>query len=236
MTTDLSEPIIQLAGLRRDFHVGDEVVHALNGIDMQIGAGEYLSIMGPSGSGKSTLLYIIGLLDVPTAGEYRLAGINTASMNDNERANARQRDIGFIFQSFHLVPRMNAAENVELPLTLAGMAPTERRELVDRALEGVALRDRAGHRPDQLSGGQRQRVAIARAIVMQPKVLLADEPTGNLDSTSGEEVVHIMESLNQQGLTLIVVTHDPDIGKRADRHIKLHDGDVASDRRTGVNE
>ena len=137
MTAEPSEFIIQLEGLRRDFHVGDEVVHALNGIDMQIGAGEYLSIMGPSGSGKSTLLYILGLLDVPTAGEYRLAGINTASMNDNERANARQRDIGFIFQSFHLVPRMNAAENVELPLTLAGMAPTERRELVDRALEGA---------------------------------------------------------------------------------------------------
>ena len=233
MTAEPSEFIIQLEGLRRDFHVGDEVVHALNGIDMQIGAGEYLSIMGPSGSGKSTLLYILGLLDVPTAGEYRLAGINTASMNDNERANARQRDIGFIFQSFHLVPRMNAAENVELPLTLAGMAPTERRELVDRALEGVGLRDRAGHRPDQLSGGQRQRVAIARAIIMQPKVLLVDEPTGNLDSASGDEVIDIMESLNRQGLTLIVVTHDPDVGKRAGRHIKLHDGDVASDSRTG---
>jgi len=233
VTAEPSESIIQLEGLRRDFHVGDEVVHALNGIDMQIGAGEYLSIMGPSGSGKSTLLYILGLLDVPTAGEYRLAGINTASMNDNERANARQGDIGFIFQSFHLVPRMNAAENVELPLTLAGMAPTERRELVDRALEGVGLRDRAGHRPDQLSGGQRQRVAIARAIIMQPKVLLADEPTGNLDSASGDEVIDIMESLNRQGLTLIVVTHDPDVGKRAGRYIKLHDGDVASDSRTG---
>ena len=236
VTAEASKSIIQLEGLRRDFHVGDEVVHALNGIDLQIDAGAYLSIMGPSGSGKSTLLYILGLLDVPTAGEYRLAGINTAQMNDNERANARQRDIGFIFQSFHLVPRMNAAENVELPLTLAGMAPAERRKLVDRALDDVALGDRAGHRPDQLSGGQRQRVAIARAIVMQPKLLLADEPTGNLDSTSGEEVVDIMESLNRQGLTLIVVTHDPDIGKRADRHIKLHDGNVASDRRTGASE
>ena len=235
MTAESSKSIIQLEGLRRDFHVGDEVVHALNGIDIQIGAGEYLSIMGPSGSGKSTLLYILGLLDVPTAGEYQLAGVNTAKMNDNERANVRQRDIGFIFQSFHLVPRMNAAENVELPMTLAGMAPAERRELVEQALEGVALADRAGHRPDQLSGGQRQRVAIARAIVMQPKLLLADEPTGNLDSASGDEVVDIMESLNRQGLTLIVVTHDPDIGKRADRHIKLHDGDVASDRRTGVS-
>ena len=155
MTPEPSEPIIQLQRLRRDFHVGDEVVHALNGIDMRIDSGDYLSIMGPSGSGKSTLLYILGLLDIPTAGEYQLAGINTAQMNDNERANARQRDIGFIFQSFHLVPRMSAAENVELPLTLAGMVPVDRRKLVDRALDGVALGDRAGHRPDQLSGGQR---------------------------------------------------------------------------------
>ena len=233
---ETSKPIIELKGLRREFQVGDELVHALNGIDLQIAAGEYVSIMGPSGSGKSTLLYILGLLDVPTAGGYRLAGVNTAQMNDDERASARQRDIGFIFQSFHLVPRMSAAENVELPMTLAGVAPDERRERVKQALEGVALADRAGHRPDQLSGGQRQRVAIARAIVTQPKVLLADEPTGNLDTTSGDEVVHIMEALNQQGLTLIVVTHDPDVGERAGRHIGLHDGDVASDRVAGAGE
>lgn len=222
--------MIEVKGLCRNFRVGDEVVHALNRIDLHIAAGEYVSIMGPSGSGKSTLLYILGLLDVPTSGEYRLAGVNTANMNDNERANARQRDIGFIFQSFHLVPRMNAAENVELPMTLAGIVPTERRERVEQALESVALADRAGHRPDQLSGGQRQRVAIARAIVMQPKVLLADEPTGNLDTASGKEVVDIMESLNQQGLTLILVTHNSDIGKRAGRNISLHDGSVDSDR------
>ena len=157
--------MIEVKGLCRNFQVGDEVVHALNHIDLQIAAGEYVSIMGPSGSGKSTLLYILGLLDVPDSGEYRLAGVNTANMNDNERANARQRDIGFIFQSFHLVPRMTAAENVELPMTLAGVVPGERREHVEQALESVALADRAGHRPDQLSGGQRQRVAIARAIV-----------------------------------------------------------------------
>ena len=228
--------MIEVKGLCRNFQVGDEVVHALNHIDLQIAAGEYVSIMGPSGSGKSTLLYILGLLDVPDSGEYRLAGVNTANMNDNERANARQRDIGFIFQSFHLVPRMTAAENVELPMTLAGVVPGERREHVEQALESVALADRAGHRPDQLSGGQRQRVAIARAIVMQPKVLLADEPTGNLDTASGEEVVEIMESLNQQGLTLILVTHNSDIGKRAGRHIRLHDGDVASDRIIGASE
>ena len=157
--------MIEVKGLCRNFQVGDEVVHALNHIDLQIAAGEYVSIMGPSGSGKSTLLYILGLLDVPDSGEYRLAGVNTANMNDNERANVRQRDIGFIFQSFHLVPRMTAAENVELPMTLAGVVPGERREHVEQALESVALADRAGHRPDQLSGGQRQRVAIARAIV-----------------------------------------------------------------------
>lgn len=228
VTAEASKSIIQLEGLRRDFHVGDEVVHALNGIDLQIDAGAYLSIMGPSGSGKSTLLYILGLLDVPTAGEYRLAGINTAQMNDNERANARQRDIGFIFQSFHLVPRMNAAENVELPLTLAGMAPAERRKLVDRALDDVALGDRAGHRPDQLSGGQRQRVAIARAIVMQPKVLLADEPTGNLDSKTAEEIIGLLAALNsERGLTVMMVSHDEAAAREVShRVLRLLDGRV----------
>jgi putative ABC transport system ATP-binding protein len=224
------EPIIHLTGLCRDFQVGDQVVHALKNIDLSFSPGEYASIMGPSGSGKSTLLNMLGLLDQPTAGEYRLAGKDTASMTDDERAAARQSEIGFIFQSFHLVSRLSAFENVELPLTLAGIAPDQRRARVQAALEAVELDTRTDHRPDQLSGGQRQRVAIARAIVTQPSVLLADEPTGNLDSRSGAEVIDIMEDLNKQGITLFVVTHDPDIGGRARRKIVLVDGKVSTDQ------
>jgi putative ABC transport system ATP-binding protein len=221
--------VIQLEDLSRYFEVGDEVVHALDGIDLEIDDGEYVSVMGPSGSGKSTLLNILGLLDTPTGGEYRLGRADTAGMNDDQRASARQREIGFIFQFFHLVPRMTAAENVELPMTLAGIPPDERKRRVHEALDSVGLRDRAEHRPDQLSGGQRQRVAIARAIVMKPRVLLADEPTGNLDTASGNEVIDIMERLNRTGLTLIIVTHDPGIGKRSQRLVVLQDGKVASD-------
>jgi putative ABC transport system ATP-binding protein len=204
-------------------------VHALDHLDLSIESGAYVSIMGPSGSGKSTLLNMLGLLDSPTAGDYWLDDISTATMSDEELAGVRQREIGFVFQTFHLVPRMSAFENVELPMVLAGLPPSARREKVAAALERVSLSSRVEHRPDQLSGGERQRVAIARAIVMQPTILLADEPTGNLDSHSGKEIVDIMEDLNGQGLTLIIVTHNPAIGERARRQIRMEDGRIMTD-------
>jgi putative ABC transport system ATP-binding protein len=221
--------VIRLEGLCRDFLVGDQAVHALDNLNLSIDSGAYVSIMGPSGSGKSTLLNMLGLLDSPSAGNYWLDDISTASMNDDELAAVRQKKIGFVFQTFHLVPRMSAFENVELPMVLAGMPPATRRERVAAALDRVALSKRVEHRPDQLSGGERQRVAIARAVVMQPTILLADEPTGNLDSHSGQEIVDIMEDLNRQGLTLIVVTHDPSIGERAGRQVRMEDGRIVSD-------
>jgi putative ABC transport system ATP-binding protein len=224
--------MIRLEALSRTFQVGGSVVRALDEINLQIGAGEYVSIMGPSGSGKSTLLNVLGLLDTPTSGAYWLDGVNTSTMSDDRLAATRARQIGFVFQSFHLVPRMTSLENVQLPMLLAGTAPEERRDRARRALEGVGLADRADHRPAQLSGGERQRVAIARSIVMQPKLLLADEPTGNLDTASGTEVVRIMEALNADGLTLIVVTHDAQIGERARRLLRLRDGRVVEDLRT----
>lgn len=222
--------MIRLEDLCRYFHVGDQVVHALDHVDLEIDEGDYVAIMGPSGSGKSTLLHILGLLDTPTRGRYWLDGKDTSAMHDDELAMTRQQKIGFIFQTFHLVPRMTAFENVELPLTLSGMAPRQRREKVSAALESVGLSDRTHHRPDQLSGGQRQRVAIARSVVMSPGVLLADEPTGNLDTASGQEVVEIVEDLNSQGLTLLVVTHDPEIGSRARRRLLMRDGRIDEDR------
>jgi putative ABC transport system ATP-binding protein len=222
--------MIQLEKINREFKVGDETVHALRDIDLTLESGEYLSIMGPSGSGKSTLLNMLGLLDRPTSGRYLLEGIETTSLDEEQQAITRRDQIGFVFQSFHLVPRLTAAENVELPLILSGLAPEQRRERVRQALDALGLTDRAGHRPDQLSGGQRQRVAIARATIMQPAILLADEPTGNLDKHSGEEVVRTLEALNRQGITLIVVTHDPEIGDRARRRIHLVDGAITDDR------
>lgn len=221
--------MIRLDSLSREFQVGDQVVHALDCVDLEIQSGEYVSIMGPSGSGKSTLLNILGLLDTPSAGHYWLDEVNTSTMSDDELAATRQTQIGFVFQFFHLVPRLNAFENVELPMLLAGRPPQERRDKVQIALDRVGLAARIDHRPDQLSGGERQRVAIARAIVMHPNLLLADEPTGNLDSTSGREVIDIMEELNHQGLTLLVVTHDPDVGSRAERRLVMSDGRIASD-------
>jgi len=221
--------MIELEDLCRNFQVGNQTVHALDHVDLHISAGEYLSIMGPSGSGKSTLLNILGLLDTPTSGTYTLDGINTSTMNDDELATTRQHKIGFVFQSFHLVSRMSAFENVELPMVLAGLPRAERREKGELALENVGLSDRVSHRPDQLSGGERQRVAMARAIVMQPVLLLADEPTGNLDSVSGKEVIEIMENLNNNGLTLILVTHDPAIGKRSKRRLNMEDGRISKD-------
>jgi putative ABC transport system ATP-binding protein len=222
--------MIKLADLCRNFQVGNQVVHALDHIDLQISAGEYLSIMGPSGSGKSTLLNILGLLDTPTSGIYSLGEINTSTMNDDQLATTRQHKIGFVFQAFHLISRMSAFENVELPMVLSGLPIAERRKRGRAALENVGLSDRVSHRPDQLSGGERQRVAMARAIVMQPLLLLADEPTGNLDSVSGKEVIEIMEDLNKKGLTLILVTHDLAIGERAARRLVMEDGRIVRDR------
>ncbi len=216
--------MIELEGIWRDFQVGDQTVHALREIDLSIGAGEYVSLMGPSGSGKSTLLNIIALLDRPTRGRYLLEGQPVEELGDRELARLRGRKIGFVFQFFHLIPRLTAAENIELPMVLAGIAPAERRRRVAEALADFSLADRADHLPEQLSGGQRQRTAIARAVIMRPALLLADEPTGNLDRHSGEEVIALLERLNREGITLIVVTHDPAIGGRARRRLHLLDG------------
>jgi len=221
--------MMQLQSICRDYQVGDQSVHALDHIDLRIDAGEYISIMGPSGSGKSTLLNILGLLDRPTSGTYLLEGHDIADLDDDMLAQHRQERIGFIFQSFHLISRLSALENVELPMVLAGAKAGPRRERARKVLESVGLGKRIDHRPDQLSGGERQRVAIGRAIVMQPGVLLADEPTGNLDSKSGAEIVAIVEQLNRDGIALLVVTHDPDIGQRATRHLAMRDGKVFSD-------
>jgi putative ABC transport system ATP-binding protein len=223
--------LIELTALERVFQVGDQAVHALRHLDLTLEDGEYAAVMGPSGSGKTTLLNILGLLDRPDAGTYRLDGLETAALSEEARARLRRERIGFVFQSFHLIPRLTAFENVELPLVLAGLAPRERRPRVERVLDSVGLTPRAHHRPDQLSGGQRQRVAIARATVMEPGLILADEPTGNLDRASGEEVMRTLESLNAKGLTLVVVTHDPAIGLRARRRIRMADGAVVADER-----
>jgi len=223
--------MICIENLSRQFEVGNQIVRALDHIDLEISKGEYISIMGVSGSGKSTLLNILGLLDTPTKGDYILSGINTSEMNDDEMAHIRSTKIGFVFQSFHLIPRLTAAENIEMPMVLAGIKPKDRQEKVEIALSHVSLNDRSDHKPEQLSGGQRQRVAIARSIVMEPDVLLADEPTGNLDSTSGIEIVRLIEDLNKAGLTLIVVTHDRKLGNRSDRLIRLLDGKIIDDDR-----
>jgi putative ABC transport system ATP-binding protein len=223
--------LIRLQNLQRVFQVGDEQVYALRNIDLTIEQGEYLSLMGPSGSGKSTLLNVLGLLDRPSAGVYELDGRDTTSLDDVEQADVRAKKIGFVFQFFQLVPRLTAFENVELPLMLSGEPLGTRRERVGAILEATGLGDRMHHRPDQLSGGQRQRVAIARATVTEPELILADEPTGNLDSASGSEVIGILERLNSQGMTLIVVTHDADIGRRAQRRLSMIDGRIAADIR-----
>jgi putative ABC transport system ATP-binding protein len=221
--------VIRLEQINRSFEVGDETVHALRDVTLTLATGDYISIMGPSGSGKSTLLNILGLLDQPDSGHYFLDETDITTLNETDQAVARRDHIGFVFQSFHLIPRLNAAQNVELPLILAGIEPGERTERVAKALELMGLTDRAKHRPDQLSGGQRQRVAIARATIMQPALLLADEPTGNLDKHSGDEVIQTLEALNQQGITLVVVTHDPEIGSRASRSIRMVDGAIVGE-------
>ena len=223
------EPLIALRDVCRQFQVGDETVHALDHVSLDIHAGDYISVMGPSGSGKSTLLNMLGLLDQTNAGSYRFAGRELTTLPEEQRAQVRRDNIGFIFQSFHLIPRLTAAENVELPLVLTGMPASERKVKVRQALTGLGLADRADHRPAQLSGGQQQRVAIARATIMHAPLLLADEPTGNLDSHSSTEVIRILEDLNTQGITLVVVTHDTEIGKRARRRIRMVDGRVVGD-------
>jgi len=221
--------MIELQHIQRDFQVGDQIVHALDDVNITIQSGEYISVMGPSGSGKSTLLNLIGLLDRATAGNYLLNNKNITHLDDQQLALIRNQTIGFVFQSFHLIPRLTAAENIALPLVLAGTAVAERNEKVAAVLEALHLTDRAHHQPQQLSGGQRQRVAIARATIMQPAILLADEPTGNLDQKSGHDVIKTLENLNQQGITLIVVTHDDALGKRAEREIKMLDGHIEID-------
>jgi putative ABC transport system ATP-binding protein len=225
----MSGTLIELTGIERVFQLGDSEVHALRSLDVSIAAGEYVAVMGPSGSGKSTLLNLLGLLDRPNAGTYRLEGKDVTTLTPEEQARVRSERIGFVFQSFHLVPRLTAAENIALPMTLAGVAPALRAARVAQALKDYGLSNRADHRPDQLSGGQRQRVAIARATIMQPAMILADEPTGNLDRATGEEVMRLLEELNQRGVTLIVVTHDTTLGARARRQLLMEDGALRQD-------
>ena len=224
-----SKVLIELKDINRTFQLGDSVVHALRDVNLSIKQGEYISVMGPSGSGKSTLLNLLGLLDQPNSGTYLLDGKDITTLNQDAQAKLRSERIGFIFQSFHLVPRLTAAANIELPLILAGINSADRAARVSEALANYGLADRASHKPNELSGGQRQRVAIARATVTAPSLLLADEPTGNLDRVTGEEVVNLLERLNQQGVTLIVVTHDHALGARANRQIKMVDGAIVGD-------
>jgi putative ABC transport system ATP-binding protein len=225
--------VIQLEDVWRIFRVGEGEVHALKGVALTIERGEHVALVGPSGSGKSTLLHIVGCLDRPTRGRYLLEGREVGSLSEEERSLLRRHRIGFVFQFFHLLPRLTAQGNVELPMLFAGTPPEERRERAARALEAVGLSHRATHRPDQLSGGERQRVAIARAVVMDPAVLLADEPTGNLDRASALEVMELIERMNARGLTLVVVTHDPAIAERAKRVIRMDDGAIQGTAGTG---
>ncbi|HET9276434.1 MAG TPA: ABC transporter ATP-binding protein [Gemmatimonadales bacterium] len=225
----MSDFVIQIRDLTRVYDMGAEQIHALRGIALTVRRNEYLAVMGPSGSGKSTLMNIIGCLDTPTAGEYWLNGQEVSRMPDDALARVRNREIGFVFQTFNLLPRASALQNVELPLVYAGVPARPRRERARAALERVGLGDRIDHRPNELSGGQRQRVAIARALVNEPAILLADEPTGNLDSATSEEIMRVFESLHRQGQTVIMVTHEADIAAHADREVVLRDGRVASD-------
>ena len=218
--------MIELEKVCRSFPLGEERVHALVDVDEPIQDGEHVAIMGPSGSGKSTLLNILGCLDKPSSGVYKLDGREVGGLDELELTDVRRHQIGFVFQFFHLVPRLTALENVELPMVFAGIALSDRRERATQAIARVGMNGRAGHRPDQLSGGERQRVALARATVMGPRLLLADEPTGNLDSVSGRQVLDLLDRMNDKGLTLIVVTHDPAVARRADRGLVLTDGSI----------
>jgi putative ABC transport system ATP-binding protein len=226
-----SDWVIVTRGIKREYDMGGEIVRALRGVDLAIRRNEYVAIMGPSGSGKSTLMNVIGCLDTPNAGEYWLNGTQVSKMSDDALARVRNKEIGFVFQTFNLLPRASALHNVELPLVYAGVPGDERRRRAKEALERVQLGERIDHRPNELSGGQRQRVAIARALVNNPSILLADEPTGNLDSGTSEEIMKVFESLASQGQTVIMVTHEPDIAAHARRIVVLRDGLVASDER-----
>ncbi len=221
--------VIAIDGVTKLYKMGEETIHALRGVSMEIRRNEYLAIMGPSGSGKSTLMNMLGCLDTPTSGRYDFTGKNVATMSDDELAEIRNREIGFVFQTFNLLPRSNALHNVELPLIYAGIGRTERLNRAQAALEAVGLGDRMHHRPNELSGGQRQRVAIARALVTRPSIILADEPTGNLDSKTGVEIMALFDQLYEQGNTIIVVTHEEDIAQHARRIVRLRDGLIESD-------
>jgi putative ABC transport system ATP-binding protein len=221
--------VIEIEGVTKLYHMGEETIHALRGIALSIHRNEYLAVMGPSGSGKSTLMNMLGCLDTPTDGLYEFNGKNVATMTDDELAEIRNREIGFVFQTFNLLPRSDALHNVELPLIYAGLPPHERRQRALKALENVGLGNRVHHKPNELSGGQRQRVAIARALVNSPSIILADEPTGNLDSRTGEEIMGLFEQLYEQGNTIIVVTHEEDIARHARRIVRLRDGLIESD-------
>ncbi len=226
--------IIRLRDLAREYRMGSERILALRGVTLEIHRNEYVAVMGPSGSGKSTMMNVLGCLDTPSAGEYWLNGEEVSRLGDDELARVRNREIGFVFQTFNLLPRATALHNVELPLVYAGVRARERRERAVAALERVGLGDRMDHRPNELSGGQRQRVAIARALVNRPSILLADEPTGNLDSVTSDEIMGVFASLHAAGQTVIMVTHEPDIAARAERRIVLRDGRVESDEPAGA--
>ena len=225
----MSNPIIDIKGLTREFRVGSEIVRALNGIDVSVNKNEYLAMMGPSGSGKSTLMNLLGCLDTATSGTYSLNGTSVSSLKDNELAEIRNKEIGFVFQTFNLLPRLTALDNVALPLIYAGVSTKERKERAAEVLAKVGLSDRMNHRPNQLSGGQRQRVAIARAMVNNPSIILADEPTGNLDSKTSLDIMHLFEEIHQMGNTVIIVTHEEEVASHAHRILRLRDGLVESD-------